>query len=228
MSSYPNSHSYGPESPSSRLPSRPRFQWDTRTPPWTDGIGIQEGYLKSVKLWKEFHDALPDSNSNKIPLQLQGIILKSQLFGRAQDLVSSIGYEDIRKPDWALTIARPVHKVDALSQVNNMSQQFFKLLDTVRSEKEDMTGFESRFQAQICRFHEAAGSSVLPESLLALMLMKNARVENQQRVSVLAPIAPSASGQLVSKIFSQLFSMKRLNQFSVRSMNRIQKSITTC
>ena len=72
------------------LPSRPKFSWDSKTAPWTDGKGEQEGYHKSVKLWNAFNDALPNSNSNKIPKALRAICLKSQLFGRAADLCSGI------------------------------------------------------------------------------------------------------------------------------------------
>ena len=89
----------GPEPQFSEKPSRPRFQWDARSPPWTDGKGNQKRFLKAVKLWKEFHDALPASNSNKIPSNLQGIVLKSQLFGRAQDLVSNISSEELRSAE---------------------------------------------------------------------------------------------------------------------------------
>ena len=55
-------------------PSRPNFHWDLRNPPWTDGRGPQEQYFNAVKLWKQFHDQLPEGNSNKIPSRLQGLL----------------------------------------------------------------------------------------------------------------------------------------------------------
>lgn len=65
----------------STVPSRPRFAWDAKSPPWTDGNGNQERFKAAVEDWKEFHDSLPDNNLNKITTGLQGIVLKSQLFG---------------------------------------------------------------------------------------------------------------------------------------------------
>ena len=78
----------GPES--NNLPSRPRFSWDIRTVPWTDGRGNQEQYAEGVSLWQAFQDTLADSNSNKEAKAARGIMLQSQLFGRARDLCKAI------------------------------------------------------------------------------------------------------------------------------------------
>lgn len=85
-----------------------------------------------MKLWKEFHDTLSDKENNEIPKKLQGIDLKIQLGGRAFELVSSISGDGIRKEVGALTFAQKVHKVNLLSQVCAMTDQYWKLLDTVR------------------------------------------------------------------------------------------------
>ena len=83
----------------SSLPSRPKFSWDIRSTPWTDGRGNQEGFAIAVKLWEQFHDKLPSSNSNKMTADLCGICLKSQLFGRALDLTKGISDEFIASED---------------------------------------------------------------------------------------------------------------------------------
>ena len=77
-------------------PSRPRFSWDMKNAPWTDGKGNQERFYEAVQQWVNFHNLLPDSNSNKIPANLQGVILQSQLYGRARDLCLKISSTEIQ------------------------------------------------------------------------------------------------------------------------------------
>lgn len=232
----------GPDSPnagassSATVPSRPRFTWDIRSPPWTDGRGNQDHYLDAVKLWKEFQDALPDTNSNKITPNLQGIVLKAQLFGRARDLCAKVSIDDLKKSDGALILARAVYKVDPLAQVNKMSQQFTRLLLTRRNTNESLKEFESRFDAQVSTFHDAAGSQVLPDALLALMLMSNAEIDNAQRVSLLASVAPSGDKPLVGKdlldaikyekVASIIRSSDALNILQQRSSFRAYTAVT--
>lgn len=62
-----------------QLPTRPRFSWDAKSPPWTDGKGNQERFNASVFDWKEYHDSLPDSSSNKLPSAIQGLVLSLRL-----------------------------------------------------------------------------------------------------------------------------------------------------
>lgn len=178
------------------VPTRPRCSWDIRTPPWTDGKGSAESFLDSVNLWKEFHDSLPANNSNKISPNLQGIILKSQLFGRAKDLGSKIVPEDLKSDDGALKLAHAVYKIDALSQVSTMAEQFNKLLNTKREPSEKMKTFEGRFEAEMCKFNESAGTMRLPDALIALMLISNAGIDNNQRVALLASVAPASTESL--------------------------------
>ena len=77
-------------SQTSELPKRPKFSWDLKSAPWTDGKGSQEQYAEAVELWKLYHDSLADGTSGKIPKKLQGVILKSQLYGRARDFARSV------------------------------------------------------------------------------------------------------------------------------------------
>lgn len=73
----------------SELPS-PLFSWDLKQAAWTDEIGDQSQYARSVKLWKEFHHELPADNSNKTAVSSRGIMLLSQLYGRAKSLCQNI------------------------------------------------------------------------------------------------------------------------------------------
>ena len=81
------------------LQKRPRFSWDIRCIPWTDGKGSQEEYVAAVKSWSSFHEQLPDSNSNKISKALRGIMLQSHLYGRAKDLCKDIPFDEISSED---------------------------------------------------------------------------------------------------------------------------------
>jgi len=48
------------------LPSRPRFTFDLKTVPWTDGKGPQDEYADNVKEWCDLHDILPENNPNRL------------------------------------------------------------------------------------------------------------------------------------------------------------------
>ena len=174
------------------LPSRPRFSWDIKTPPWTDGKGSQEGYFDAVMLWKQFHDALMINNQNKIPPTLQGIVLQSQLYGRAKDIVKAIPTADITSMEGAVIIAKKIHKVDPLSEVSECYDRFTKLLQTTRKSSESLKAFESRFNALVCRFNDTSDTQapLLPESLVSFMLLANSNIDNNQRISILAASAP--------------------------------------
>ena len=137
------------------VPARPRFAWDLKSPPWTDGKGSGEKYIATVKLWKKYHDKLPLNSSSKIPPDMQGIALKSQLYGRADIVASKISDEDLMKEDGALTLAKAIYKIDSLSKVTSIAQHFNELLTTTRNDHETLKNFEGRFEAQICRFNDA-------------------------------------------------------------------------
>ena len=177
--------------PQSNLPSRPKFSWDAKSPPWTDGKGDQEEYRNSVKLWQTFHNALPDSNSNKIPPALQAICLKSQLYGRAKDLCSGISEVQLTGDHAVDLIVGKIYQKDALSVVSEAYRAFNQLWSTRRSNNETMKNFESRFSAQVAKFNSISATTRLPECITALMLLSNSAIDDSQRVSVMAAAAPS-------------------------------------
>lgn len=172
-------------------PLRPKFSWDVRSAPWTDGRGDQEQYLEKVLLCKEFHDTLPENNSNKIIPQLQGIMLKAQLVGRARDLGAKVSMEELKLCDGAITLGHSIYRVDALSKINKISDQFSKLITTRRWNNEPLGNFESRFHAEVCNLHDAAGQNILPDTLIALVLVTNSNIDSSQRLSVLASVSPA-------------------------------------
>ena len=109
------------------LPKHPRFSWDIRSVPWTDGRGNQEDYVNAVRSWTAFHAELPDSKSNKIPKGLRGIMLHSHLYGRAKDLCKEIPFKEISSADGVEKICKALYKKDALTIVSNAYIDFQQL-----------------------------------------------------------------------------------------------------
>lgn len=64
--------------------------WPTNNRPRTDGRGNQEKFTVGVEDWVEFHDYFPDNHSTKIAEGMEGLLLKSQLYGQAVDLCSTL------------------------------------------------------------------------------------------------------------------------------------------
>ncbi len=95
-----------------------------------DGKGNQEEYKNVVYLWKTFHDMLPENNNSKIQTALQGIMLQSQLYGRARDLCRMLPADVIQSPEGANAIVNAVFKRDPLAIVSEVYQDFVDLLNT--------------------------------------------------------------------------------------------------
>lgn len=173
------------------LPQRPKFSWDIKNVPWTDGRGDQAEYASAVKLWSRFHDMLPDANSNKVPVGLRGIMLQSNLFGRAKDLCKVLSDAEIQSDEGMNLIVRVLHKKDALSTVSSVYHDFVSLSSTKRSNTENFAEYESRFAAAASKFNSNGASCKLPDSLMAFMLLANSSIDSSQRISVLAASAPN-------------------------------------
>lgn len=174
------------------LPSRPKYSWDVRNVPWTDGRGDQAGYARSVKLWRKFHAHLPANKSNQIPAELEGIMLQSQLYGRAQDLVKAVTEEDIESEDGTDAIVKALNKRDLLAVSKEVYGGFLGLVNTRRGEKEGFANFESRFQAQVAKLNSHFEDTGFLKALTVFLLLGKANIDNSQRISILAACAPSA------------------------------------
>ena len=173
------------------LPTRPKFTWDAKSPPWTDGKGNQEKFKLAVEDWKEYHDSLPAANSHKLVVAMQGIVLKSQLFGQAADLCAEITKEQLKSANGVKLIVNAVYQRDALSVISEAYEGFNSLLTTRRSNTESLKSFELRFSAAVTKFNSLSTTTKLPQCITALMLLSNANVDQTSRVSVLAASAPS-------------------------------------
>lgn len=177
------------DSSSAGLPSRPRFSWDIKNVPWTNGKGNQEEYAKAVALWDAFHNKLPDYNSNKISIELRGIMLHSQLYGRAKDIRRLIADDDIQSGTGWKKIVEAVYKRDTLSVFSEVYQSYLGVLSMKRGSNETFRNFESRFMAQVSKFNSTTTSCKIPETLMAFTLLANSSVDNNQRISVLADLS---------------------------------------
>ena len=191
----------------SALPSRPKFSWDVKNVPWTDGKGNQEDYKDSVKLWSAFHDKLPVANANKIPDELRGIMLQSQLYGRAKDLCKKLSDVTIQSKGGSDAIVNAVCKRDALSAVSDVYRDYMALLNLKRGSNEMFKNFESRFEAQVSKFNAHSTVTKIPEALTALLLLANSNVDDSQRISVLAAASPG-SGENDSTMDTYLQAIK--------------------
>lgn len=126
----------GPDDSRTSVPSRPRFSWDIKAIPWTDGKGDLLQFSKSVKRWCTLHDILPDNNRDKIVKKNRGIVLLSHLYGRAKDRCEGIEDEVLKAGDGVNLIVVAIYKRDALSVVSLFYQELQSLLSTRRFEKE--------------------------------------------------------------------------------------------
>ncbi len=176
----------GPAANDKNLPSRPKFTWDLRNVPWTDGRGDQEGYAKKVKEWAAFHDSLTDQNSNKIQKEQRGLVLHTQLYGRAEDRTRHMTIEDLQKESAVSDIIKCVYQRDPLTVVSDVYKDLETLLNTKRAANESFKNFESRFSAQLSKFNSHGDTARISESMAAMIFMNNASVDDAQRVSVLA------------------------------------------
>lgn len=149
--------------------------------------------MRSVSLWSAFHDKLPERNWNKIGTDLRGIVLKSQLYGHANDLCIFIDDETIMSRTGAQALLAAVRKSDPLSVVTDIYRDLTELLNLRREPAELFRNYELRFAAQASTFNANGPSVALPSSLTALALLANSGVDSPQRISILAAAAPSSS-----------------------------------
>ena len=100
-----------------------------------------------------------------------------------------INKDAINADDGTSIIINAVYKVDALSTVSLVFHELQTLLSTKRGATESFRNFESRFNANLCRYNSLGSSISMSEPMAALYLLANANVDASQRVSILASAA---------------------------------------
>ena len=168
------------------LPTRPKFSWDGKTVPWTDGYGPQERYAEEVAAWCSYHDLIPETSRDHYPKNVRGILLKSQLFGRARDLVRTVTDADLQSEDGAKKVVAAIYKRDTLTVLSDVYTDFNALVCARRGTTESFKNYEVRFAALVSKFNAHGSSLSLPQTITALMLMASSGIEDNHRVSILA------------------------------------------
>lgn len=124
-----------------------------------------------------FCDLLQHGNPNKLAKNLRGSILKSECYGHAKDLCRSIPLKQLNSIDVIQHVVNAIHRRDALSVVADVYSDSNQLLSTRRNGSEQLKNSEILFEAQLVRFN-AHDAGNIPESLVALMLLASANIED--------------------------------------------------
>lgn len=99
-------------------------------------MGSQEAYAEYVYLWMLYHDTQPDKTPVKIPKNLQGVVMKSQLLGRAKDVARQVTSEVLITEKGGQAIVNAVDKRDRLSVVNDIYTLINDFVVTKRNDNE--------------------------------------------------------------------------------------------
>ena len=182
------------------LPSRPRFSWDTRNAPWTDGIGDQEDYANAVKRWCAFHDSLHDNNANKVMKVSRGMILQSQLYVRAKIRGDDFHDTVLCSEDGVTAVVDAIYKTDALSAGNSAYSDYVKLISIRRSPNETYANYEDRFSAALNKLNSNGGGAVsIPGTLAAWSLIHNSNIDPSQHFGVMTAAVSSADSSALTR-----------------------------
>lgn len=188
------------------LPSRPTFQWDVESPPWTDARGGQFDNKYQFNSWDHFHDSLPNKNRNEIPENWHCIFLESQLFGRVVDLCFGISSTEITSEAEVSKFVNAIYQRHGLVVFSEWGLHAIER--SIRDQKrtsESMKAFEVRFAGSVAKFNAISASTKLPNCLTALMLLSNSHITDAQRASVLAAAASRSNIENVSTATNEQF-----------------------
>lgn len=175
------------------LPSRSTFSCDIKSVPWTDGCGDQQDYEREVDNSCAFLDVLPNASSNKMFKLNRGIVLQSNIYGRAHDLCNAIYKDIIRSNDGVIAVKEAVNRDDSLRTISNAQSKRNTLLKTKRGHSKTFTKFEARFSAQRSKFNSLLSATYFPSAMAAFLLLTKAKVDAGQQFSILTAASPSRS-----------------------------------
>lgn len=118
-------------------------------------------------LRSRYHDFLADSSSSTMPPNVCGTFLKSQLFGRARDLVHYLDNSLIESKIGVKHIFDAVQKSDPLTHLFDIFADFNKHISIRRGENKSFKNFEGRFASLVFKYSSHGNNNNIPESLTA-------------------------------------------------------------
>lgn len=116
--------------------------------------------------------------------KLRDFILKSQFYGQAKNLVNNNNKEDFNSDFGSDHILSVIHKHHPLSFVTDVYSDFYSLLSTRLISNKKVRNYESRFETQLSCSNTHHVIS-MQDPLLALVLLTNAAIKDNQRISIL-------------------------------------------
>lgn len=190
--------------------------------PWTDEIGPQDRYAEEVAEWLSYHDLLSDSNSNKLPKNVRGITLNSQLYGRVRDLVRSVPPGELECDEGTDHVVAAIYKRDRLTVLSDVNTDFNNVVNARRGTDKAFRNYEVRFQALLPKLFCHGSSLQMQEPITAFMLLFSSQMEDNQLISILAATAKktSASDADKKKSTSSADLIKNVNYEAVGSILR--------
>lgn len=133
--------------------SLPKFLFNGKSVPWTDGHGPQERDAEVVEVWSSQNDPLPDTNPNKFPKNVRGSILKSQLYGCARDVARRVKTEELQSVDGVSFVVDAIFKKDPLTVLPGEHAESSNLFNERRGSNESFWNYEMRFSALVSKFN---------------------------------------------------------------------------
>ena len=124
--------------------------------------------------------------AGNVPVNLQSVVLKSQLIARARDFTGTMPKSIFVSKDGGQPIVDSVYKRDGLSVVNDIYMLFDELISAKRGDDESFDSYEGRFTVKMSKFNSYALFMRFCETLSVFLLLRNAYVENAQKISILA------------------------------------------
>lgn len=132
---------------------------------------------------------IPSGNSNLIGQYFRGIILQSQLYGRASVFFRAINNELIASSEGQLAIfARSTNATHfSLCLTSKTTSTNYKIHAVVPPNRSKI---KLLFSVTIARFNPNGDSVRFLESMTTMLLLSNANVDSSYRISIHAAAAP--------------------------------------
>lgn len=171
------------------IPLRPKYSWNGQAVPWTEVVGYPLPYARALALWRQYHDSHKDSNPTKIPKASRGLCMLSNLYGRAEEYVSTIEQDILASDDATEMIVDGIFRSDAMTMKSFVLSELRSVHWTSRRSDEGYPAFQDRFSTQITRFNGLAPNISIQDSIEVCNFINHNNINASQRINVI----PAAS-----------------------------------